>query len=475
MTTPKTGAISARDVDIEGNVAPGKLIPAQTLSTGVTGAPFGQVAFGYDNGNRNWTNVLERDMSSTTSFINLRAKQNAYTLYDASQCWVIGGCGTGEKDTITPAINLKQFWPGIDDVSTMYSAENTSAVPQGGLWFAVDVASPSTSDSTTHPPYSVCSPGNLNGTYEVWRFYFQVNPYKAKFDNSGSGIWYDRENDVGSGLENMSPGYYDKTSNGTVYYNMRPNLTRDDNKYIKGSRIFCYYNPGSRLVYASGNYDGQLDDAKKNQIYILRIEFWPPGTANFGNKAGNGKEFGGTAIVTTNTTHYEFINNMKAYFAQYPPLPNQDINLNNITLTHIDPTPPNITTDGSSKEVDNTPHGGGGCKIVCTAMNQTYGFGGFRNAIWLRQSAGLSKEYEVGYHTIFQPLVDYSFKGELTSGKKIVRAALEDIARHRTSDIWKQSRGKQRDKIGMVYRAVLEPICFIVGWTKLKLKGKHNG
>jgi len=28
--------------------------------------------------------------------------------------------------------------------------------------------------------------------------------------------------------------------------------------------------------------------------------------------------------------------------------------------------------------------GDGGGKIICTAMNQTYGFGGFRNALWMK-------------------------------------------------------------------------------------------
>ena len=106
----------------------------------------------------------------------------------------------------------------------------------------------------------------------------------------------------------------------------------------------------------------------------------------------------------------------------------------------------------------------GGGKIVCTMMNeQAYGFGSFRNAIWLKHSANMpnAKVYEKGYHTLFLPLVEFA-KGE---GKlnKVVRNVLAHIARHRTADIYKQMRGNKRDTLGRVYRAILEPICYLVG------------
>jgi len=106
----------------------------------------------------------------------------------------------------------------------------------------------------------------------------------------------------------------------------------------------------------------------------------------------------------------------------------------------------------------------GGGKIVCTAMNAEYGFGSFRNAIWLAQSKDLDPAYEKGYHTLFLPLVNYAYKaGEKNALQRILRGVLEHIARHRTADIWKQKRGKTRDNIGMIYRAILEPICYVVG------------
>ena len=114
-------------------------------------------------------------------------------------------------------------------------------------------------------------------------------------------------------------------------------------------------------------------------------------------------------------------------------------------------------------QVTNTESSGGG-KIVCTAMCKEYGFGSFRQAVWLAQSKDLDPAYEKGYHTLFLPLVNYAYKsGVKNTLQNIVRKVLENIARHRTADIWKQKRGKKRDRIGMVYRAILEPICYIVG------------
>jgi hypothetical protein len=114
-----------------------------------------------------------------------------------------------------------------------------------------------------------------------------------------------------------------------------------------------------------------------------------------------------------------------------------------------------------------TTQSGGGGKIVCTMMNESYGFGSFRNAVWLKHSADMpnAKVYEKGYHTLFLPLVDFA-KG---NGKlnKVVKTVLEHIARHRTADIWLQKKGKRRDMLGRIYRNIFEPICYVTG----KLKG----
>lgn len=110
---------------------------------------------------------------------------------------------------------------------------------------------------------------------------------------------------------------------------------------------------------------------------------------------------------------------------------------------------------------------GGSSKIVCTAMNQAYGFGLFRNRIWLAYAAkNLTKAHEVGYHTMFLPLVSAGYKQDKWFSKPL-RAALENIARHRSADLRAEMRGGKRDRVGQAYRFILEPLCYAVG----KLKG----
>ena len=115
-------------------------------------------------------------------------------------------------------------------------------------------------------------------------------------------------------------------------------------------------------------------------------------------------------------------------------------------------------------QVSTTTQSGGG-KIVCTAMNQAYGFGGFRQAIWLKHSANMpnAKTIEKGYHKLFLPVVAFAFSDKQTFARKLVRKVSEHIARHRTADLWKEMRGKRRDTLGRTYRAIIEPICYVVG------------
>ena len=101
--------------------------------------------------------------------------------------------------------------------------------------------------------------------------------------------------------------------------------------------------------------------------------------------------------------------------------------------------------------------GGGGGKIVCTMMNETYGFGSFRNKIWQKYARdNLTKEHETGYHKIFLPLV------RISKTNIVIRKILEHIAVHRTIDIRQESRGKTH-MLGRLYRKILEPICYWVG------------
>jgi hypothetical protein len=125
---------------------------------------------------------------------------------------------------------------------------------------------------------------------------------------------------------------------------------------------------------------------------------------------------------------------------------------------YLSGTPQGSTTTSTSS----------GGKIVCTAMNEAYGFGSFRQAIWLQHSATMpnAKTIEKGYHTLFLPVVAYAFNGTPNALRNAVRRVAEHIARHRTADLWKEMRGKKRDPLGRIYRAIIEPICYIVGKVK---------
>ena len=116
---------------------------------------------------------------------------------------------------------------------------------------------------------------------------------------------------------------------------------------------------------------------------------------------------------------------------------------------------------------DGGAESGGGGKIVCTMMNERYGFGSFRNKIWMKFHEHHGPEYQKGYHAIFLPLVKIA-KGE---GKinTAVRKVLEHMGRHVTADMFKIMKGKKRDTLGRIYRAIFEPACHIIGKIKSAL------
>ena len=129
-----------------------------------------------------------------------------------------------------------------------------------------------------------------------------------------------------------------------------------------------------------------------------------------------------------------------------------------------DPKPAPVKTSKKSSGGSSGGGGGGSSKIVCTAMNESYGFGSYRQAVWLKYSNNnLTKEHEVGYHTLFLPLVELAYQKDY----KYVRKTLENIARHRTADLRAEMQNKKRDKLGRFYRAILEPICYLVGKYKM--------
>jgi len=98
----------------------------------------------------------------------------------------------------------------------------------------------------------------------------------------------------------------------------------------------------------------------------------------------------------------------------------------------------------------------GGGKIVCTMMNESYGFGLFRNKIWMKFHKDLSPEYQKGYHRLFLPLV------KIAKTNKIIKNILEHIAVHSTIDMRQSMRGKKH-LLGRLYRKILLPICYWAG------------
>ena len=102
----------------------------------------------------------------------------------------------------------------------------------------------------------------------------------------------------------------------------------------------------------------------------------------------------------------------------------------------------------------------GGGKIVCTMMNESYGFGSFRNKIWMKFHGNILPEYQKGYHKLFLPLVNYAKQKGITN--KIIKNILEHIAVHSTIDMRQSLRGKTH-MLGRVYRKIILPLCYWAG------------
>ena len=118
-------------------------------------------------------------------------------------------------------------------------------------------------------------------------------------------------------------------------------------------------------------------------------------------------------------------------------------------------------------------------KVICTAMNETYGFGMFRNRVWLAYSAKhLKPEHEIGYHAIFLPLVKYGYYSDKkTWSTELVKNIVEHLCRHRTIDLRaimhkNKKLAAKRDILGMIYRFIFEPTCYVVG-KMILLKRKY--
>ena len=93
-------------------------------------------------------------------------------------------------------------------------------------------------------------------------------------------------------------------------------------------------------------------------------------------------------------------------------------------------------------------------------MNESYGFGSFRNKIWMKFHGNIAPEYQNGYHKLFLPLVKYAKQKGITN--KIIKNILEHIAIHSTIDMRQTLRGK-RHTLGRLYRKIILPLCYCAG------------
>ena len=124
------------------------------------------------------------------------------------------------------------------------------------------------------------------------------------------------------------------------------------------------------------------------------------------------------------------------------------------------------TSDGGSVktvrlgEGSANPGGQAATKIVCTAMLNEYGFGSYRQKIWLLYSKRYTgPAHEVGYHAMFLPLIKWAYKDK----KEWVRKPLEHVVRLRTvacEDIMKK---RKRWHVGHLYNTVFCAACYTLG------------
>ena len=112
-----------------------------------------------------------------------------------------------------------------------------------------------------------------------------------------------------------------------------------------------------------------------------------------------------------------------------------------------------------------------GFKIICTAMNNMYGFGSYRNAIWMKYQRDYmsSEEYQLGYHKLIMPLV------KKMPTNKTIRVILERIAKRRTINLRKELRGKKLPLYYKPLKYTIRPLFFAVGWlVKKKILSKTD-
>lgn len=104
-------------------------------------------------------------------------------------------------------------------------------------------------------------------------------------------------------------------------------------------------------------------------------------------------------------------------------------------------------------------------KIVCTTLNEMYGFGSFRNKIWMKyndydKARFLSnpKILELGYHKLFGKLT------EMMPNSPLLTKVLRRVARVRTDRIRREMSGKPLTLESKIYAGILTPTHYAIGW-----------
>jgi hypothetical protein len=128
--------------------------------------------------------------------------------------------------------------------------------------------------------------------------------------------------------------------------------------------------------------------------------------------------------------------------------------------------------DSSPSGVSGTGGGGGGGgsggKIVCTALNDMYGFGSYRNKIWLEYDAKIGSKLpnadilELGYHKLFMPLAKSMHKYPLMA------QILRRIVTVRSARCRNELRGQPTTLEQKAYKLLFETPCKVAGWLVKK-------
>jgi hypothetical protein len=134
--------------------------------------------------------------------------------------------------------------------------------------------------------------------------------------------------------------------------------------------------------------------------------------------------------------------------------------------------------DGDDSDGDSDDGGG---KVICTAMNVMYGFGSFRNAIWMRHDKSdnvrfPNTQYLIdGYHKIAGPLTKKMPKS------LILAKILGRIARVRTDRVRRELKNRPLTLESRIHMSFCRYPCIFVGWLiskgileKYDMK-KHKG